>query len=155
MDNYFKEAEAVINELYGKDMPMTLATVNGDKPNVRVIDAYYKENAFYITSYALSNKMKEISKNPNVALGHNLFVAHGVGINLGHPLDEPNASLREELMRVFFAFYDRHVDENDKHTCILKVVLNDALVFAHDYKYIIDFQHRTASREDHINDIPV
>jgi len=92
--NYFNEAITVMKELYGKDVAMSLATVNGDKANIRVINAYYKENAFYITTYSLSNKMKEITKNPNVALNHNLFVAHGIGNNIGNPLEEQNRELR-------------------------------------------------------------
>jgi hypothetical protein len=153
MDNFFNEAVSAMTELYGKDVPMSLATVKGDKPNARVVDVYFKDDAFYITSYALSNKMQEISKNPYVALNHNLFVAHGVGENIGHPLDEANKDLRDELRSVFFIFYDRHVNEQDKHTCILKVSLTDALLFAHDYKYIVDFSEKTATREDCVVDI--
>lgn len=130
--NYFDEAVTVMKELYGHDVAMPLATVNGDKANIRVINAYYKENAFYITTYALSNKMKEIETNPNVALNHNLFVAHGIGENIGNPLEERNRDLREELKQVFFTFYDKHVCEEEPNTCILKVDLTDALVFAHD-----------------------
>ncbi|MGV8983155.1 pyridoxamine 5'-phosphate oxidase family protein [Clostridium sp.] len=95
--NYFNEAKTVMKELYGRDVAMPLATVNGDKSNIRVINAYYKENAFYITTYSLSNKMKEIEKNPNVALNHNLFVALGIGKNIGNPLKEENSDLIEEL----------------------------------------------------------
>lgn len=148
MNNYFNEAIAVMKELYGKDTAMSLATVNGDKPNIRVVNVYYKESTFYITTYALTNKMREILKNPNVALNHNLLVAHGTGENIGNPLDEANRGLREELRSVFAAFYDKHVDERDKNTCILKVSLNDALVFAHDFKYIIDFKNQRATREN-------
>lgn len=153
MDNYFNEAAEVLRELYGKDTVMSLATVNGDKANIRMVNAYYKENAFYITTYALSNKMKEISKNPNTALNQNLLVAHGIGENLGHPLEEQNKALREELKRVFVKFYDKHVDEQDKNTCILKISLTDALVFAHDFKYIIDFRNQTAARKSCVVDI--
>jgi hypothetical protein len=153
MNNYFNEAITIMKELYGKDIAMSLATVNGDKANIRVVNAYYKEEAFYITTYALSNKMKEILKNPNVALNYNLFVAHGIGENIGNPLDEPNRGLREELRSVFVAFYYKHVNEQDKNTCILKISLNDALVFAHDFKYFIDFDNQTATRENCIIDI--
>lgn len=38
--------------------------------------------------------MKEITKNPNAALNHNLFVAHGIGNNIGNPLEEQNRELR-------------------------------------------------------------
>jgi hypothetical protein len=151
--NYFDEAVTAMKELYGHDVAMPVATVNGDKANIRVVNAYYKENAFYITSYALSNKMKEIEKNPNVALNHNLFVAHGWGKNIGNPLEERNRDLREELRQVFFAFYDKHVCEGDPNTCILKIDLMDALVFAHDYKYFIDFEDQTTTRQDFVVDI--
>jgi general stress protein 26 len=151
--NYFNEAIEVMKELYGRDVAMPLATVNGDKANIRVINAYYKENDFYITTYSLSNKMKEIMKNPNVALNHNLFVAHGLGENIGNPLEEQNRELREELKQVFCGFYDKHVCEEDANTCILKITLTDALVFAHDYKYFIDFKHKTATREECVVDI--
>ena len=151
--NYFDEAVTVMKELYGHDVAMPLATVNGDKANIRVVNAYFKENAFYITTYALSNKMKEIAKNPHVAINHNLFVAHGFGKNIGNPLEERNKDLREELKKVFFAFYDKHVNEEDPNTCILKVDLADALVFAHDYQYFIDFKQKTAMRKDFVVDI--
>lgn len=153
MINYFNEAISVMKELYGKDVAMSLATVNGDKANIRILNAYYKENTFYVTTYALSNKMKEIYQNQNVALNHNLFVAHGIGKNIGNPLDEPNRELREELRKVFVAFYDKHVNEQDKNTCILKISLSDALVFAHDYKYFIDFKNQIATRESCVLDI--
>jgi len=148
MNNYFNEAVAVMKELYGKDIAMSLATVNDDKANIRVVNAYYKEEAFYIITYALSNKMKEISKKPNIALNYNLFVAHGIGENIGNPIDEPNRDVREELRSVFVAFYDKHVNEQNKNTCILKISLNDALVFAKDFKYFIDFDNQTATREN-------
>lgn len=97
--------------------------------------------------------MKEITVNPHVAINHNLFVAHGVGENIGHPLSEGNESLRKELRRVFSAFCDRHVDERDRNTCILRIRLQDALVFAHDFKYFIDFEKRTATKKKCVVDI--
>lgn len=151
--NYFNEAISVMKELYGRDVAMSLATVNGDKANIRVVNAYYKENAFYITTYNLSNKMKEIAKNPNVALNYNLFVAHGIGKNIGNPLEEQNRELREELKQIFCAFYDKHVCEEDTNTCILKITLTDSLIFTNDYKYIIDFKHKDATREECVIDI--
>lgn len=149
----FDEGLRAMDELYGRDTAMPLATVNGRRANLRVVNAYYKDMAFYITTYSLSNKMKEIAVNPYVAINHNLFVAHGVGENIGHPLSEGNESLREELRRVFSAFYDRHVDERDENTCILRIRLQDALVFAHDSKYFIDFEKRTATKEKCVVDI--
>ena len=39
----------------------------------------------------------------------------------GHPLAAGNEALRGELMRAFYKFYSRHVDEGDPGTCILKI----------------------------------
>ncbi len=150
---YFKEALTVMSEQFGQDTVMSLATVNDGKANVRNINAYYKAGAFYITTYALSRKMQEIARNPSVALCYHLFVAHGEGENLGHPLKAENLRLRNELKQVFSAFYDQHVDETDANTCILKITPTDALVFANNYKYRLDFQKATADREDFIVDI--
>lgn len=153
MMNFFDEALHRMDELYGKDTAMPLATVKDGNADLRVVNAYYKEKAFYITTYALSSKMKEIALNPSVAVCHNLFVAHGNGRNIGHPLAPQNKELRDELRKVFCAFYEKHVDEADEYTCILKIDLTDALVFADGYKYRIDFQAMTATRENCAVDI--
>lgn len=96
MDVY-AEAIQVINEQFGHDVAVSLATVSGDRPNVRVVNAYFAEDAFYFTTYGLSTKMKEIAANPHVAICHNLFVAHGTGANLGSPVAEQNCALRAVL----------------------------------------------------------
>lgn len=149
----YDEALQIMDELYGKDTAMPLATVKDGKADLRVVNAYYKDKAFYITTYALSNKMKEIALNPSVAVCHNLFIAHGSGRNIGHPRAPQNKELRDELRKVFCAFYDKHVDENDEYTCILKIDLSDALVFTNNFKYSIDFGTMTAAKESCVVDI--
>jgi general stress protein 26 len=151
--NYYDESLMVMKELYGHDVAMSLATVRDGKPNARFVDVYYKDKCFYITSYALSHKVKEIAVNPNVSLNHNLFVAHGLAYNIGNPLEPANKELREELKQAFISFYEKHVNEQDPNTCIIKVEHADALVFANNYKYYIDFSNQTATREDCIVDI--
>jgi general stress protein 26 len=151
--SYFEEAVRAMELLYGEDVPMSLATCDGDRPNVRVIDVYFLEGAFYAVTHRKSCKMQEIAKNPRVALNHQLFVARGEAEDLGHPLDAGNGALRETLMRAFHKFYSRHVDENDPDTCILKIVPAWALVFANDYKYVADFDRKTATRQPFVADI--
>lgn len=148
--NYFNEALEAMTALYGKDVVMSLATVNDGKANVRNINAYYKDKSFFVTTYALSRKMKDIKSNPSVALCNNMFVAHGEGKNIGNPLEESNKSLRDELRQVFSAFYDKHINESDKNTCILKITLTDAIVFANNYKYYINFKTMEALRDDFV-----
>jgi general stress protein 26 len=149
----FGEAIQVMAEQFGHDVAVSLATVSGGRPNVRVVNAYFAEDAFYITTYGLSNKMKEIAANPHVAICHNLFVGHGTGANLGSPVAERNSALREVLREVFCAFYEWHVNEADPSTCILKVTLSDAAVFTQDAKYLVDFDSHTANKQPFVNDI--
>jgi hypothetical protein len=150
---YFEEALRSMEKLYGQDVPMSLATEDGDKPNVRVIDVYFRDGAFYATSHLGSNKMKEIAKNPYVALNHQLFVARGRAECIGHPNDPGNAALRAVLMEVFSKFYTRHVNEDDPGTCFLKIEPDWALVFDGGFKYIADFTEKRASRQPFVADI--
>jgi general stress protein 26 len=129
---------------------MPLATINGDRPNLRMVNAYFKDGSFFVATHGSYNKMKEIAKNPHVALVHNMFVAYGIGKNIGHPLDQENKSLREELRQVFSTFYEGHVHEDDKDTCFLKITLTDAVVYANDYRYSINFENNWAKKEKFI-----
>lgn len=153
MNNFFDESISLMKEIYGKDTPMSFATVNENCPNIRVVDTYYKDNAFYIVTYALSNKVKEITKNPKVALNHNLFVAHGTAENIGHPLEEQNKEIRKELKNIFMPWYNKHNNEQDKNMCFVKITLNDVMLFANDHKYYIDYHEGTATKEKFITDI--
>ena len=56
------EAKKVMNERFGKDNVMALATVENGIPFVRYVNAYYEDGAFYTITYALSNKMKQIER---------------------------------------------------------------------------------------------
>lgn len=62
------EAEKIMIERFGKDTVISLATVEHEVPYVRNVNAYYEDGSFYIITYALSNKIKQIEKNPNVAI---------------------------------------------------------------------------------------
>lgn len=150
---FFHEALSAMEDLYGRDVPMSLATVDGDRPDIRVVDAYFIGGAFYVVTHLQSGKMREILKNPRVALNHQLFVARGVAENIGHPLTKGNETLRGALQRAFVKFYGRHVDESDPDTCILKITPEWALVFAGGFKYIADFTQKTATRQPFVPDI--
>ena len=88
---------AIIQERFGKDSLIALATVDGDIPAVRTVNTVYIDGAFYVVTYALSGKMKQIAKNPTVAICGDWFTAHGVGENLGHVLLEENQNIMEKL----------------------------------------------------------
>ncbi len=67
-----QETEQIMVERFGKDALIALATIENGVPYVRHVNAYYENGAFYIITYALSNKMKQIAKNPAVAIAGTL-----------------------------------------------------------------------------------
>ena len=132
---------AIIQERFRKDSLIALATVDGDIPAVRTVNAVYIDGAFYVVTYALSGKMKQIAKNPTVAICGDWFTAHGVGENLGHVLLEENQNIMEKLRTAFSAWYNNgHTNEADPNTCLLKIRLTDGVLFSHGTRYDIEFE---------------
>lgn len=135
------KAMSILDERFGRDTLISLATVDDGRPSVRIVNAYYQDGAFYAVTYAPSNKMQQIAKNPAVGVCGEWFTAHGVGENVGHPRDEKNASLMERLRKVFAGWYTNgHVDESDPNTCILRIRLTDGVLFDHGTRYEVQFE---------------
>lgn len=131
-----RQAEQIMAERFGKDAVISLATVENGVPYVRYVDAYYKDGAFYIITHALSNKMRQIEKNADVAIAGEWFTAHGTGINMGYFGKEENHTIAETLRRAFAAWIDNgHNDFEDENTIILRVDLTDGLLFSEGRKY--------------------
>jgi general stress protein 26 len=134
------EASTLMIERFGHDTLISLATWDGNRPSVRMVNSFYEDGAFHTITYALSNKMKQIALHPEVALCGEWFNAHGIGENLGYVQDVKNAEIMAKLRTVFAAWYaNGHTDENDPNTCILRVRLTDGVLFNHGTKYEIDF----------------
>ena len=132
---------AIMQERFGKDSLIALATVDGDIPAVRTVNTVYIDGAFYVVTYALSGKMKHIAKNPTVAICGDWFTAHGVGENLGHVLLEEDQNIMEKLRTAFSAWYNNgHTNEADPNTCLLKIRLTDGVLFSHGTRYDIEFE---------------
>lgn len=132
---------AIIQERFGKDSLIALATVDGDILAVRTVNTVYIDGAFYVVTYALSGKMKQIAINPTVAICGDWFTAHGVGENLGHVLLEENQNIMEKLRTAFSAWYNNgHTNEADPNTCLLKIRLTDGVLFSHGTRYDIEFE---------------
>ena len=123
-------------ERFGKDTVIALATVEHEVPYVRKVNAYYEDGSFYIVTYALSNKIKQIEKNPNVAIAGDWFTAHGKGNNLGYFGKEENRIIAEKLKIVFAEWIDNgHNNFDDENTIILCVELTDGLLLSHGTRY--------------------
>ena len=143
--NNFDEAMRVMKARFGKDSLISVATVSEGRPYVRTVDGYYKDGAFYTITYALSNKMKHIEANPEVAICGEWFTAHGAGENHGYVGENGNAEIMETLRDAFSSWYSNgHVDENDRNTCLLCVRLTDGVLFSEGARYEIDFVNQTA-----------
>ena len=140
MEKLTKQAEEIMTERFGKDNVIALATVENGIPYVRSVNAFYENKAFYIITYALSNKMRQIKDNPVVAISGEWFTAHGEGINLGYFGKVGNTEIAEKL-RVAFASWinNGHNDFNDENTCIFCIRLTDGLLLSHGTRFDIDF----------------
>ncbi len=138
--NFSDEAKAVMDGRFGHDTLISLATIEGNIPSVRTVNAYYENGTFYVVTYALSNKIKHIEKNPIVAISGDWFTAHGIGENLGYVQNDENAEIMSKLRTVFAEWYTNgHVNEADPNTCLLCIRLTDGVLFSHGTRYDIEF----------------
>ena len=131
-----QEAEKIMIERFGKDTVIALATIENEVPYVRYVNAYYENGAFYIITYALSNKMKHIENNPAIAIAGEWFTAHGKGINLGYFGKKENQLIAGKLKKVFAEWIDNgHNNFEDENTIILCVELTKGLLLSHGTRY--------------------
>lgn len=108
------EAEAILTERFGKDTIIALATIGEGRPYVRNVNAYYENSVFYVITHGLSNKMKQIEKNLEIA---------------------------DKLRKAFAAWIDNgHNNFEDENTCILCINLTDGVLLSHGTCYDIDFR---------------
>ena len=123
------DAEKIMNERFGRDTVIALATVEHETPYVRNVNAY-------VITYALSNKMKQMEKNANVAIAGDWFTAHGKGENLGYFGSEENRVIAEKLRSVFAGWIGNgDNDFDDENTVILRIQLTDGLLLSHGTRY--------------------
>ena len=135
--NKYEDAMKKLDEKLGnKDGLISLSTIalepaadGQSRPDARLVNAYYKDGAFYTVTYATTNKMRQIAKNPNVAVCIIVenFTAEGIGENLGWVRDEKNAEIMATLRTVFAEWYNEANNDEDPNTCLLRVRLTRGL----------------------------
>lgn len=136
MKSLSAEAEKIMLERFGKDSVIALATTENGVPYVRNVNACYENGAFYIITYALSNKIRHIENNPVVAISGEWFTAHGKGINLGYFGKADNHVIAEKLKIAFAEWIDNgHNNFDDENTVILCIELTDGLLLSHGTRY--------------------
>ena len=142
----YENAMNIMAERFGKDSLIALATTDGKRLYNRVVDAYYEDGAFYVSTYALSNKVKQVESNPEIAVcAVDWFSGHGIGRNLGWVLEPQNAEIRLKL-REAFVWYDSANNEQNQNCCILEIRLTDGMLIKdhHAIRYQIDFTNQSA-----------
>lgn len=119
-----EETNTIMTERFGGDNIIALATTNEGVPYVRNVNAYYENGAFYVITYARSNKIKHIEKNPTVAIAGDWFTAHGKGINLGFFGKKENHQIAEKLRSAFKEWIDNgHNNFQDENTILRRICL--------------------------------
>jgi len=142
----FESAINIMNERFGKDNLIAIATTDGERLYNRIVDAYYENGAFYVSTNARSNKIKQVEANPEVAVcAVDWFSGHGTGVNLGWVLEPQNAEIRSKLRKAF-VWYDQVNNEQNKNSCILEIRLTDGMLIKdhHAIRYQIDFLNKSA-----------
>ena len=140
MEKLTAVTKQIMDERFGKDSVISLATSAENMPYVRYVNAYYADGAFYIITYALSNKMLQIEKNPAVALAGDWFTATGKGVNLGWFGKTENEVLAKKLRNAFASWIDNgHNNFEDENTIILCIKLEQGVLFSQGTRYEIDF----------------
>ena len=140
MEKLTKETEEIMIERFGGDSLIALATTVDNIPYVRNVNSYYENRAFYVLTYGISDKMKQISVNPVVAVAGEWFSAHGRGVNLGWFGSPENAAIAEKMKTVFAGWINNgHNNFEDKNTVILRIDLTDGVLFSRGRRFDIDF----------------
>lgn len=141
MEKLNETSEKIITERFGKDSLIALATTEEGVPYVRTVNGYYDNRAFYVLTYALSDKMRQIAQNPVVAISGDWFTAHGTASNLGWFCKKENEQIANKMKTVFAEWINNgHNNFEDENTCILRIELTDGVLFSHGTRYDIDFK---------------
>lgn len=156
--NKYENAIRLMEEFCGndKDNLIALATISlspnaagNPRPSVRMVNAYYEDGVFYVSSASWKNKTLEIEVNNEVSIcGLDLFAVHGTAENLGWVKDEKNAEIRAKMKKIF-AWFDDHGGEDSPDSIVLRITLTEGTITDNEKKYgewlyKVDFANKTA-----------
>ena len=139
MEKLSAQAAQIMDERFGRDTVIALATLENGLPRVRSVDALYAGGAFYIVTDARSGKMRQLAVNPACAVSGEWFSAQGCGENLGAFGAPENAALAARLRAAFDWLDNGHSDLGDPNCVILKIALTQGVLLSHGTRYDIDF----------------
>lgn len=141
MAHFPVQAQQIMNERFGRDSLIALATAVDGMPYVRTVNAYYEDGSFYVITHARSGKMQQIARNPALAISGDWFTAHGRGENLGWFGKMENKAIAEKLTNAFASWIGNgHNNFENENTIILRIRLTHGVLFSHGTRYDIDFE---------------
>ena len=141
MEKLTKNLDEILIERFGKDSIISLATSMDNIPYVRNVDAFYENGSFYVLTYGLSNKMRQIRQNPIVSISGEWFTAQGIGIDLGFFGKEENKYIADRMKELFSSWINNgHNNFEDTNTCILQIQLTNGILFSNGNRYEIEFK---------------
>ncbi len=144
MINDFENAIRIMKDLFSKDYQFALSTSKNNIPSSRFIDTYFDGDSFYIVTYRLSQKVTEITSNPNVSLcSRKMHAFSGQAYNIGHPLITENAEIRKTLIKAFEPWYFKHNNEDDENMCYIKIHPTTGFFHKEGTGYKINFTEKT------------
>lgn len=138
MGRYEEGLKVLEESCCGKDNVISLSTIaletgenSSPRPVIRDVDAVYEDGVFYVTTYGLSNKIRQIEKNSEVAfcVPFGGISGNGIGENLGWVKKPENAEVREKVRKVFADWYDAANNEDDENCVILAIRLKVVTIF--------------------------
>lgn len=135
----YEKSLQVMQNLFAKDCQFALATSVQETPSVRVVDTFFSDGAFYVVSYAQSQKVKALESNPQVALCSKAHRFRAFARNVGHPLAAHNLAIRDQLRVAFAPWYSLHNNEGDENMCYLKIEPTWGFFYQDGVGYEADF----------------
>ena len=128
----------MLNERFGKDTLLSLATIDGSRPTVRIVNAYFEDGSFYTIVDAKSEKLKQIKQNGLVGVCSNdYFSAHGIAVNLGQFCNDEENELARKIKNIYSAWWEDEFRNIEK--AVLQIKLTDAVFFDFQTRYVMDF----------------
>lgn len=138
-----EQALAIMNERFGKESELSLATLDGEQPAVRIVNSVYQDGSFYVITDQRSRKMKQIAAHPQVAVCGFWFNASGIVENLGALKLKQNQAKRQWLETVFSAWLGNgHTDLDNPNTILLRIRLTQGVLMSHGTRYDLDFTQK-------------
>jgi hypothetical protein len=139
----------------GKDNLIALATIarfpnaeGKSRPAVRMVDAYYEDGVFYVSTYAKGNKAQQIEQNSEVGVAAlDWFTAQAIAENLGWVKDAKNADILAKMKKNFAGWFNDHGNEDSPDSIVMKLTLvSGVLIKDHGAdRYEIDFAAKTST----------